>query len=259
MPTLKEAIVSTNAKILTLDIETRPLTSHTWGLWDQNISINQIIDPGGVMCWAAKWYGQNRAKFASDFHDGHQQMVEQIWELCDEADVIVGYNHKKFDMKFLRREWLLAGLPSPTPWQDIDLLNVVRQQFKFPSNKLDYVARELGIGTKVKHEGFDLWTSCMAGDEKAWGRMRRYNIQDVRLTERLLDRLRPHIRNHPNLNMFGPRASACHACGSKDLEDAGEHVTATRAYPRFRCRTCQSLTRSTISDSTKTRHRRSGM
>ena len=30
-------------KILLLDIETTPMQVYAWGLWDQNISIDQII------------------------------------------------------------------------------------------------------------------------------------------------------------------------------------------------------------------------
>ena len=45
-------------RILMLDIETTPDKVYTWGIWNINVGINQIIEPGGLLCFAAKWYGQ---------------------------------------------------------------------------------------------------------------------------------------------------------------------------------------------------------
>lgn len=254
---LEKAWQSLKPRILVCDIETRPNLVYTFGLHDQNIGINQIVEPHGVMCWAAKWYGEPKVLFRSTHHDGYDTMVRDIWELVDEADIIVGYNHRSFDMKHLAREWALAGLPPPSPWQDIDLLSVVRRRFRFPSNKLDWVSRELGIGHKVPHAGFELWRDCMAGDDKAWAKMRRYNKHDVVLTELAYSRLLPWINGHPNMSVLsGERVSGCTTCGATELEDAGWQVTQTRAYQRFRCVVCRSLIRSTVSDSRRTQHRR---
>lgn len=254
---LAEALRQTAPNILLLDLETSPITAQVWGLFDQRIGLNQIVDPGGVICWAAKWIGASKIEFRSDHHDGHETMIRRAWELLDEADIVVGYNHINFDIKHLRREFALAGLPPPRPWQDVDLLRVVRRQFRFPSNKLDWVARELGIGAKTQHTGHDLWRGCMDGDEKSWTLMKRYNRQDVVLTEALYLRVLPWVPNHPNINMLRPeRVSACSTCGGGDLVEAGWHLTATRAYQRFRCVDCQSFSRSTASDPRRTQHRR---
>lgn len=255
--TLAAELAARQPRLLTIDIETRPLTAHVWGLRDQQIGINQIVDEGGVLCWAAKWHDERRVLFASDHHDGHDEMVRRAWGVLDEADIVVGWNHRAFDVKHLQREFVLAGLGAPTPWQDVDLLQTVRRRFRFPSNKLDHVARELGIGAKLSHTGMDLWQRCMDGDERAWRLMKRYNVQDVRLTEAIYDRLVGWVPAHPNVNMLRPeRVSACSTCGSQDLEDAGVHVTATRAYERFRCLACGAYSRATHSDPRRTQHRR---
>ena len=255
--TLADELAEREPRILTLDIETRPMVAQVWGLFDQRIGINQIVDAGGVLCWAAKWHDERRVMFASDHHDGHDEMIRQVWSLLDEADIVVGWNHKAFDIKHLQREFVLAGLGAPTPWQDVDLLLTVRRRFKFPSNKLDHVARELGVGSKVQHTGMDLWQRCLDGDDKAWRTMKRYNVQDVRLTELLYDILRGWVPGHPNVNMLrGQRVSACSTCGGDDLADAGWHVTPTRAYERFRCLGCGAYSRAVHSDPRRTQHRR---
>ena len=255
--TLAAELAARQPRLLTIDIETRPLTAHVWGIREQNIGTNQIVDQGGVMCWAAKWHDEKRVMFSSDFHDGHNEMILRAWNLLDEADIVIGWNHRAFDLKHLQREFVLAGLGAPTPWQDVDLLQTVRRRFKFPSNKLDWVARELGIGAKLSHTGMDLWQRCMDGDERAWRLMKKYNIQDVKLTETLYDRLLGWVPNHPNINMLrAERISACSTCGSQNLEGVGVHVTATRAYERFRCKDCGAYSRTSHSDPRRTQHRR---
>ena len=172
-------------QILIVDIETRPNLAYVWGLWNQNIGLNQISETGQVISFAAKWHGSKNVIFKSDFHDGHEAMVQSAWELLDKADAVVHYNGKAFDIKHLNREFVVAHMPPPSPHVDIDLLSTVKKSFKFPSNKLQHVATQLELGSKVQHDGFDLWLACMNNEEKAWNIMRKYNKQDVVLTEQL--------------------------------------------------------------------------
>ena len=66
----------------------------------------------------------------SDHHDGHDAMIEGIWKLLDEADAVVTWNGVSFDMKHLRREFVLAGLTPPSPWKDIDLMLTVKREMQ---------------------------------------------------------------------------------------------------------------------------------
>ena len=61
-----------------LDIETTPMQVYTWGLWDQNIGINQIIKPTEMMCFGAKWQGKKKVTFKSVHHDGKKAMLEEL-------------------------------------------------------------------------------------------------------------------------------------------------------------------------------------
>jgi len=133
-------------KILILDIETSPNLVWTFGLFQQNISINQIVEPSTVMCWAAKWLDKKKVYFSSIYDTTPSKMIKEIHKLVDEADAIITYNGKRFDMPILNKEFLLLGFDLPSPYKDIDLLNTARQNFKFASNKLDYISQELGIG-----------------------------------------------------------------------------------------------------------------
>jgi uncharacterized protein YprB with RNaseH-like and TPR domain len=178
-------------KILLLDIETTPMQVYAWGLWDQNISIDQIIKSSEMLCFGARWLGQKKVIFKSSYHDGKQAMLEELHKLMEEADVLVGWNSAAFDHKHINREFLQAGMAPPSTTKDLDLMSVVKANFLFPSNKLDYVAQKLGVGAKVKHSGFSLWIRCMDGDKKAWDEMKKYQVQDVNLLVDLYDILNP--------------------------------------------------------------------
>lgn len=178
-------------KILYLDIETTPIKAWVWGLWDQNVAINQIIEPTEMLCFGARWHGKKNVIFKSVHHDGKKTMLEELHKLMDEADVLVGWNSAAFDHKHINREFLENGLQPPSPVKDLDLMSIVKANFQFPSNKLDYVAQALGVGAKVKHSGFQLWIDCMDGKDKAWKEMKRYQLQDVNLLVDLYDILLP--------------------------------------------------------------------
>lgn len=237
------AALGVKPKILTFDIETAPNLALAWGLFNQNISISQIVEPGRVLSFAAKWLGSNRILFHSEKHDGHEGMVRAMWDLLNEADFVVGWNSKGFDEKHMNREFLLAGLTPPAPYKSIDLLLSVRAQFKFASNKLDFVSQQLGIGQKIKHSGQELWNAVLAGDDKAWNLFRRYNKQDVALTEALYVYLLPWLKNHPNMGLWADGERVCAKCGADQLAFDGLATTGTAAYARVQCAGCGSWNR----------------
>lgn len=228
-------------RILSLDIETSPIIAHNWGLWNQNIGINQIIEHPRVICFAAKFLDERKVHFFSEFHHGPVEMVHRAHELLDEADIVMHYNGDKFDLPRLNKEILLQGRTPPSPYKSIDLLKVMRQNFGFPSNKLAYISEQLGLTGKIKHEGHELWIKCLAGDPKAWAKMRRYNVQDAKLLEELYEKVKPWIKTHPNMGLYvDSEDTVCPTCGSLDLERRGYAIKTTGKYQRYRCRACGS-------------------
>lgn len=230
-------------RILSLDIETSPVVAHAWALFKQNIAINQIIEPPRTMCFAAKWMDRSLVHFYSEFADGRENMVKAAHDLLDEADIVMHYNGDRFDLPRLNTEFIMAGLTPPAPYKSIDLYKVIRSCFGFQSNKLAYVTEQLGIGTKVKHEGHELWIKCLAGDPKAWQMMRRYNKQDVRILEELYEKLRPWIKSHPHIGLYSGQEDVCPNCGSLDQERRGYALTGQGKFQRLRCKKCGTWSR----------------
>ena len=227
-------------RVLELDIETAPGKAYIWKTWKDIIPIIRLISPGYVLCWAARWQGERKIMFSSIKNDGKRGMIKKIHKLLDEADAVVHYNGKNFDRKHLNTEFLLQGMPPTLPARDIDLLHTARRQFKFTSNKLEYIVEFLGIGHKLKHQGFDLWKGCMAGDAAVWRVMERYNKHDVRLLGPLYKLFQPWIVNHPNRALWIEDDSKpiCRACGSKHVVMKGEERTNVLIYQRYKCMDC---------------------
>ena len=239
-------------RILLLDIETAPNTAHVWGLWDQTVGLNQLLESGYVMCWAAKWLGEREVMFDSVMASKPLAMLKRIHRLLDEADVVVHYNGRSFDIPTLNKEFVQNELTPPAPYRQVDLLQVVKRQFRFPSNKLDYVCQKLKLGRKVKHEGHEMWIKCMARDEAAWAVMARYNKQDVKVLEKLYLRLLPWIPNHPNRALWEDSSDVvCPSCGSKHLQRRGEARTVHCVYARYQCNDCGSWLRGALKEKRK--------
>lgn len=239
-------------KVLLCDVETRAHEVMAWGLFQQNISINQILRPGSTICAAMKWLGDHPRKtvFTSEWEDGMEEMVKRIHDMMSEADAIITYNGDKFDVPVLHKEFVLHGLHPPKPSISIDLYKTVKRQFRFASNKLDFVCQQLGLGAKTQHKGMDLWRGVIDGNEKDRKTMKVYNIQDVALLEKLYNKLRPWIATHPSVPLHNgdTEEQACRTCGSHKLQSRGYKHTKTAIYQQFQCQECGSWMRNRLLD-----------
>jgi DNA polymerase elongation subunit (family B) len=231
-------------RILTLDIETAPAVVETWSLHNAFISVEQVRQPSTILGFGYKWHDAKRVGWVSSHVEGHEGMVEAARNLLHDADIVVTYNGDAFDIRHLQREILLADLTPPSKVKSVDLYRVVKRRFKFQSNKLAFVADQLGVGQKASTGGYDLWKRCMAGDDAAWRKMAAYCRQDVRVTEALYDRLLPWIPNHPNVALWSaPAGRVCPNCGGSRLQARGEAVTVAAVYQRYQCQGCGAWSR----------------
>ena len=237
-------------RLLTIDIETRPIESRHWGLWGQNIGINQIRNPGGLLCFAAKFHGERRIHFHSEWDDGAKGMARVLYRLFDEADAVAGWNSDKFDIRWIQAQFLKHGMGKPSSFVKVDLMKSVKRQVMLPSYKLDFVANWLGLGKKERTGGFDLWNDVLDGCPKARAHMKKYNIKDTTLTEQVFDRLnaRGWVLGLPNAGITGGHCCSNPVCQSENLIRRGYAVTKTRRYARWQCKDCGTWMQSTHSE-----------
>lgn len=221
-------------KLLYIDIEWAPAVAYVWRMYDENISPDQLVDPGGMLCFCAHWEGSKEFMFFSEWEHGRSGMALAAKELLEEADAVVHYNGDKYDLPKITGEIMLAGLSPPPPVTSIDVLKTVKKM-GFVMNRLAYIAPLLKVGAKEKHEGFRLWRRVLEGDPKAQAKMKKYCIQDVRVLARLYKKVKPFIKTHPHM---GLTKHECGACGSNNVQKRGVRRTKHYIIQRTQCQSC---------------------
>lgn len=230
-----------NPRVLFFDIETRPNLSYVWGRWEQDVIEN--VSDWSFLSFAYKWEGDKTVKAYSlpDFksykknQEDDKELVTKLWELFNEADIVVAHNGNDFDIKKANARFLVHGLPPPTPFKSIDTKLVAKLRFKFDSNKLDELGRQLGIGQKISTGGFATWKGCMSGDMKSWFKMVKYNKHDVVLLEKVYLKLRPWITNFPITHLDNGNCYHCHA---DTLQKRGYRFNKSMRFQRYQCTSC---------------------
>ena len=244
-------------RILFYDLETAPSLAYVWKIWQENVGINQIVEAGRVLAFSAKWLGEDDVYGMTEYHDGHEEMINGLYSLIEEADTIVAYNGNRFDRPVMNTEFLQYGLV-PAPTKQIDLYQTVKSNFRLLSNRLDFVCRTLGLDVKKETGGFKLWSDCLAGDEEAWDLMLEYNMQDVVILEQLYYKLLPWISNHPSVALYDGRPDVCTNCGSDHIQSRGKAVVGTGVYQRYQCADCLTWMRARVADKGQIRPTRVG-
>lgn len=231
-------------RILLFDIETAPLLGYTWGVWEQDVI--EVKENWYILSFAAKWLGESKVTvyglpdfkgYKKDKQDD-RLLVQKLHEVFSQADVLVGHNGDRFDVKKANARFAFHRLTPPEPYKTIDTLKIARGQFKFDSNKLDDLGHYLGVGRKLPHTGKRLWLQCMAGDLKAWKKMKAYNKQDVVLLERVYKTLLPWATRITNFAYLTREVGACPRCQSKKIRRGGVHRTLTQERQRYQCHDC---------------------
>jgi hypothetical protein len=255
-------------RVLLIDIETAPLKSFTWGLWQQNVGLNQIDSEWFILSYSAKWLGTSEDEIMYDDMRGvvHTEndthLLDALWKLLDEADIVLGQNSKKFDIKKINARFVMNGYKPPSPYKQIDTLIIAKQVFGFTSNKLEWMTDKLckkyKKQTHGKFAGFELWKQMMLDNPEAWAECEVYNKYDVLSLEELYLVLAAWDGKHPNFNLYHDKDEHVCRCGSHRVVEDGYAYTAKSKFQQYRCLDCGATTRDSVNlfskDKRKTLH-----
>jgi hypothetical protein len=241
-------------RVLVFDIENSPLVGYSWSLWQTDII--RLEKDWHLLSFAWKWLGESKIHVLGldDFPDYERDrtndyyLAAELHALIDSADAVLGHNSDAFDMRKAYARFIAHGFDPPSPVQKIDTLKIAKKHFMFTSNKLDSVAQVLGVTRKADAGGFDTWLGCLAGDPIAWKRMKKYNKQDVRVTEEVYYRLLPYAQGHPNLAFISGDLDACPKCGSHNLTKQGYKFNRTTKMQQYKCGDCGGWCSSRIAE-----------
>lgn len=194
----------TPPRILYVDIETSLMQTYTWGLHVPSKYINPalLLTPFFIITWAAMWTdgkkvfsGAVTGSQARKFND--KQCIRELWHLIDAADIVVGHNLDKFDIKRIQTRFIVNNYPRPRQFRTLDTLKIARKYFAFPSNSLEFLSAQFGFNPKDEMHLKDWIDIVERGDEKTIEKMRRYNAGDVREGVKLFEKFLPWIAPFP--------------------------------------------------------------
>jgi len=231
-------------KVLIYDIETMANLAYVWGKYEQDVVAYE--KEWYMLTFAYKWLGETKTHVRSlpDYKTWKKdktndfELVEELWNLFDEADIVIAHNGNSFDQKKSNARFIFHGLRSPSPYKQIDTKLVAKRYFNFNSNKLDDLGNYLGLGRKINTGGFELWLGCASGDKKAWKKMCDYNKQDVVLLEKVYLKLRGWDTQHPSVSLMAGDKTNCPVCNSSNKKKRGFNYGKTTVYQALQCLDC---------------------
>lgn len=238
-----------NPRVLILDIETSPLEVYVWELKDQYVGLNQMIKDWHIMAWSAKWLGEPASTI--QYRDlrgvegrNDQSILQPLWNLLNEADVVITQNGKAFDSKKINARFMLQGMPPTSPYRHLDTYLIAKNAAAFTSHSLEYLSERFCTKyKKLTHKrfpGLSLWKECLKGNKKAWDEMKEYNIHDVLATEEFYQKIKAWApQNAPKVYNVNHLMAQCRTCGPKGrLQRRGLTWKGKKQVQRLQCMSC---------------------
>jgi hypothetical protein len=249
------------ARVLIFDLECTPELSFHYGRYKVNIPEAFNIRPSYLLSFSAKWLGSDEIitiglPYYDDYNpDSHcdKRLCQDLHKILSEADLLVAHNLVNFDWKVAQTRFLLNGLDIIPPTKLVDTLNIAKQNFRFPTNKLETLAKHLGVGEKMQNSGASLWLGCIAGEEEAWDEMLEYNTIDVEVLEKVYLKLRPYDKKHPNVALYHKDdVQRCVCCGSENLVlTSKKSFTGSSEFDVLQCGDCGKHSRTRVNNLSK--------
>lgn len=240
-------------KRLFFDIETSFNIGIFWRSgYNQTINPEDIIHERAIICVCYKWEGDDKVHYLTwDENQSDKKLLKKFIKVLNSADEIVAHNGDKFDIKWLRTRCLYHNLPMFPKYQSIDTLKHARSLFMFNSNKLDYIAKFLGVGSKTEHEGMGLWKKVvLAKDDVAMHKMVEYCKNDVVILEKVFDKFNSYMKANLHYGVLnGNSTCSCPECSGTNIRLSKTYTTSAGTLRRsMECKNCQK--KFTISDRT---------
>lgn len=203
---------------LFFDIETSPMIVYSWRVgWKLNIHTDNIIQDWKVICISYKWEHENKVRNLTwDKNQCDKEMLKEFIALANTADEIIAHNGDRFDIKKIRTRCIFHRIPAFPKYRTLDTLKKAKSGFSFNSNRLDYIAKFLGVGAKLEHEGFQMWVKCMQNDKKALKEMVKYCDMDIIVLEDVYLAMQSYIKPNTHAGVInGNMKYSCPSCGNE--------------------------------------------
>jgi DNA polymerase elongation subunit (family B) len=240
----KPLFKSRKMKRLFMDIETSPNVVLSWRIgYKINLEHSNILKERAIICIGYKWEGEKEVYALHwDENQNDKKMLEDFLKIANDADEIVMHNGDKFDLPWFKTRCIFHGLTPLPSYKTVDTLQWARRKFYFNSNKLDYIAKFLGLEGKIKTE-YNLWKEIVLNKSSASMKlMLDYCKKDVCLLESVWKRLSLVVSHKTHVGVLnGSEKWACPHCGSKNVKLHKVKVTASGTTQfEMKCEKCSA-------------------
>lgn len=229
-------------KRLFFDIETSPMIVYTWRTGYQlTIPTDNIIQDWKIICISYGWEEDDEVHTLTwDENLDDKQMLIEFIEIANKADELVAHNGDRFDISKIRTRCIKHRIPMFPNYRTLDTLKKAKSGFKFDSNRLDYIAKYLGVAAKLQHEGFNMWVKCLQGDKEALTDMVKYCEMDIIVLQDVFAVMQNYIKHNMHNGVInGTFKYACPNCGGETPTYLKANITATGTYKRLmQCNNC---------------------
>jgi uncharacterized protein YprB with RNaseH-like and TPR domain len=203
-------------------------------------------DTGFIMVISYKWVGEKkvhtitrekRNEWVKDFAND-KEICRKFAKVVEEADMVVGWNSRSFDWRFIQTRMLYhrLGVLPPTPHEDG--LLTARRTLKM-RRSLENVGKFFGLKTqKEKMDLQKVWFPAACGDPVALKQVIKRCESDVLLLEEAYNLLAPLSKTHPNVSIIDGVVDGCPLCKSKKLQQRGKQVALRHYRIRYHCSDC---------------------
>ncbi len=238
-------VAADGPRVLIFDIEYGAMELFGWDPSVDYIGHYMVNRLGYILAWSAKWYREPEifsgivTSVESEDRDD-KRIVEDLAKLLRTADIVIGHNVVKHDLKKTRGRILLHGLETLPPIRAIDTLTVARRDFGFDYNGMEPLLKLAGLNVPKKI-GMDNWIKAMQGDSVALGLLNKYSIEDAQASEDLFEWMKPYVQRL--IRMVDGPGWKCPICGSIDLVKRGEQKTQVSTFQRSQCSNCERYSR----------------
>jgi hypothetical protein len=244
-----------SARILLIDIETLPGEYYAFDPRVEYLSPDKQIKDWSIACWGAKWLFEDeimgaRVTRQEAFDRKDSSILEPIWQLMNDAHIVVTQNGVNFDHKKLNSRFIENRIKPPAKFLKVDTYKTAKEVLGQSYNRLDELGKKFGIGKKIDMSFVD-WKNCLGNDDAAdvaLDHMLTYCKRDIApLLEDVYLAMLPYMENHPNMNVFSMNDDhVCPKCESTDLTwNEKNYATPQGLWSAFRCQSCGATGRGT--------------
>lgn len=231
-------------RILALDIETSLIEAYVFDIKDQYITHSDIKKDWHILAWCAKWVGEKGVTYKETRNGDDRGILKALWELLNQADIVLTQNGTSFDAKKINARFMLHGFKPPKPYVHYDTYRLTKKVAGFTSHSLEYLTSKFCKKHKKtshgKFPGKKLWIECSKGNKEAWKEMRAYNIEDVLSLEELYLEIKAWApESMPKVFPLTDSSKQCGTCGFEGQMIKGNpRQAAKHMYRQNSCPKC---------------------